>query len=536
MTLLAIVLVVAGTPIRPELDGGFLEVRDAFPLAAKPLANVPILFLAERGSDGSFFASGHALAALIAARYGLPDMSRPEHGNFGELSLSSSKAGHLPSGIVGVNLARLGWCDQLTLPYENRSGLPLAALHDGRTFYELPIPFPNRGSVLVESRAGSRAEPGLTASGMLIYWQFPETGLEVVLANGKQIAPRFMRLSPVMPGFETPFHEALAMQDLFRTDCDLDELTSPSLATITGEGLWRIHRRSVAAGDKLAVEFAGQDLLKHGEIGFVRDGSTPVPGDSSGAEASAGLDSNVVTLAGAPAGGSSIGVIVAPSAARLGPCRLLAQFKVTTPPTNAEVEVRIGKRSLRCEIGTSQARTFWSELDADGFTPGERVTVTLGPSQGALARIRLEQLWLVPRAPVLATVTTDPANLRAQRLHDGNVYGSVFPMRETSPAQPRLRLPTLWPKGTSWLRLRIGAPWDGPALVTSKLSVRLLARNGTRNVALCSALPWRVDRKGAPLTTLLLQVPSSAQEGVAWLEFDVQGSALQVVSCEILRE
>lgn len=532
----AIVVVVAGGPIRPELDGGSLKLRDAFPNASAKLAEVPILFVAERGSDGSFFASGHALAGLIFARYGLPDSSRPELGNFGELSLSSSRNRHLPSGIIGVNLARLGWCDQLTLPFESRRDLPIAPLHDGRTFYELPSPFPMRGSLIVESRAASRAEPGLGASGLLLYWSFAEGAPWIVLANGQRIAPRLLRLSPQTPTFLTPFREAVAKTDLFQAECDLDESGTPSLATIAGEGLWRVHRRSVATGDKLAVEFLGHDLSQPRDPGFLRDGATPVRNDQSRAPASGGILDGKIELTGATAPGPTIGAVVVPDVPALGPCRLMAHFVVAAVPESAELLVAFGGNEARCELGTRTPGAFWCELDADRFAPGDRVTVTLAPSRGAAARVRIDQLWIVPRAPVLSAVAPDHAALHSLRMHDGTVVGAAFTVPAPTPAQPHFRVPTLWPKGTTWLRLRLAVPWDGPAVVTSKLTIALHARDGRRSATLCSALPWRVERGVDAMTTLILQVPANEIPGVAWLEFVSEGSPLEIVGCEILRE
>ncbi|MHC5065635.1 MAG: hypothetical protein ACYTG5_16850, partial [Planctomycetota bacterium] len=166
---------------------------------------VQCILLPERSLDGSLLSSGQALLELVDSLYELHDLRDAENGNFGSLALSADGRGHVPSGLAGVNLIRTGWSDQLRIrapqggspreaSLQSRRQLQLSPLQEGRTLYRIPFDsLPNRGDLLLESRAMSHAEPGLPGSGCLIYWEFDERR-PLVQTKDASTRVRFLRL------------------------------------------------------------------------------------------------------------------------------------------------------------------------------------------------------------------------------------------------------------------------------------------------------------------------------------------------------
>src|SRR5205814_4160340 len=127
----------------------------------------PVVLLPERAPDGSFLPVGSLLSAIVTRGHGVPDLTPPDAGAFGELDLTSCGGGHVPSGLTGSQLVRLGWADRI----EVRGGdVEVPALHEDRAFLALATgPLPGRGDLLIEDRRGGPGEPSL-AGGVLFTW------------------------------------------------------------------------------------------------------------------------------------------------------------------------------------------------------------------------------------------------------------------------------------------------------------------------------------------------------------------------------
>lgn len=479
---------------------------------------VPVVFLAAQDPRGSFLSCGSATTAVLQACFSSQSLATPEWGNFGELALCSAPNGHLPAAPCGLNLARIGWSDPLILQRRDQPGMVISPLLPGRVSYVLDCStLPGRGSLNLELRATGPAEPGLTASGALLYWSFHTERPLIRALEGASCSPRLLRLSSVRGRTQTPFRPGRA-EDLFRRA----ERQLP-IATLTGEQLWDVRNFApLAHGEaSLDVRYLGVDLLRTAGARWTT-GEPAVLIDEPDAVQRSGTRVRLTLR------GKQRLRLVAPGAAdpsRLF-CRLLrvdgrARVRVLTDGMPlVEAEVGTGQHPRWLQADAVRHRALWLEVENATAEP-------LSLDLGTLLR--------VPRvAPAHVVRPADADFGSSVRLSDDVTYGRSLRLPSDG-ARPRsFKTPVVLPKGPVALRVRGGVEHGSAAEVT--LSIELTNRDGSSRHTVLPAHPIRGADPDSGLFLGLLELPAAAAERVAFLTVSWSGKGtLHLVDLVVVR-
>ncbi len=501
--------------------------------AAPQVERVVAIALPEREPDGTFLATGNASAAVLTAVFGTVDRSLPDNGHFGDLALSWTRGGHVPAGPTGLDLATMGWADRLRLPPRNQTRIDLAPLNEGRTLFELPCAGPpDRGTLWIEGRAPGSGEPGLTQAGLLVAWNHGLNPPRIIDRSGQSATPRVLRLSALLPTWETPFVPGDAARDLFTNDFDLTERTSPSLATPQGELFWAVKARLVRGGAaSLSLRYLPADLLAGTELDFVcgsERGAAPLAAGSADRPGSVARTKDAVRLVPPTERGGFVEAwLPAPPVA--GPCRLFVALGAVEGDGEAVLQIERGAARLTTPIlARDSYRLCVLEVHEATHTGPTRVRLTT-VAEGRALQVAVVQALAVPREPVMHAVQRGGEAVPPRTLMDGAIYADPLVLR----AGASTVLPIVLPAASGPLRLVAGLDAVG-ATAESRLTLRLRER-GQPARTLLDRQPFRRARERTPLDCLLIALPNRFQDSVAMLELTAEGADLVLPCLEIAR-
>ncbi len=478
----------------------------------------PFTFVAERDLDGAFVATGRLLRAILAARFPLPDRAAAAEGHFGTLALNATGDGHAPSGLLGVDLARIGWADVVQIdPAQTGSGtlLELAPLPMARAVHRLPVDhLHGRGELYLEAHAADAdaSEPASSGAGLLAYWRLPAP-VHVQRADGTSARVHWLRLSAARPLLDTPFVPG-SEADLLTRATLLDGSSTPSLATPHGDAPWELSEL-LLRGDgtmQARVRSLSVDLLprtagaSQGEPGHTRP---------------AGF------------GSESDPVRPVPDGLRLRATSEPVRAHLTAPPLGAarlfaRIRPRHGEATLRILAGDQELLTWRSGATTAPlpllleWQPADTVTIELRP-HGGTAEWLLEQATLVPRAPGSLPLGAFPCVAHAH-LQDGAVHAPVLRLQTGTESEPGTILPLALPPGRAMLRLEAGrAHGETGEPLTLVVILRALDASWRTEVARLSFPAPGATASPLPLHLLGLQPPADAR--AAFLELRLLGPA-----------
>ncbi len=513
--------------------------------------SLPCILVPERSVDGSLLSSGQALLELVDSLYDLHDLRDPQNGNFGELALSAEGRGHVPSGLAGVNLIRAGWSDQLRIkPPQNRSTrnansrsrrqLQLSSLQEGRTLYRIPFDsLPDRGDLLLESRAMSHAEPGLPGSGCIIYWEFEGRRPFVKIQDSSTLA-HFLRLSPITPTPRTPFTPGNE-GDLFRSAASLDGDSAPSLATIHGELLWAI--RDLQSSDdgraNLRLDYLGVELMNLGSsrwfsMRFDRPQPLPLGGQSQGLGSVTKHDSGFRMIMRPTRGAGIRGEFLVPASD--DPRRLFVRVRKQGPGSgNMSFLIDAEERIVtRIPIGPKE---ILAQIDLSPSLNRHSLQIDL-VGDGGEWTAELDRLLLVPRAIPRQQVRLPGRQDSNVLLMDSVRYGETHSMTASDDGKDELVVPLLLPPGNSAMRICLGFEADAPAETIAQLSAHLRTEDATWDALVLEDLSLPRDHGRQALHTAIIEIPGPERESVAFLTLTLKappGTKIHFVNLAIDR-
>ena len=469
---------------------------------------VPLVFLPQRGADGTFLSSGAAATAILEARYDFRPLATPEWGNFGKLALSGIPDNHLPPSPAGINLRRAGWSDYLFLGSETQS-IEISPLTVGRTGYVLDFrALPGRGLLLLESRG----DPGLEASGMLMYWSFGSNPPYLRDVKGRSSRPSLLRVSATANILETPFTPG-GVEDLYQTGTAL--IPTPTLA---GERLWEIedYRPQDDGQTSLVVRYLATDLLTNPSTEwFVGDPARPVHPEQGPVLRL--TDSSRIAL-------PKTGRLLMKSPGSTGLARLFCEIL----DVQGSVHLAVGVDSetlLECElIGTGDPGRLQIDLPQGGS-----VWLSAENRKGDIASVELGSIIQVPRVAAAHQVRPTPSfSILSRNVHlmDDVIYDKA--LRLPAPgrmASSSLKTPVVLPTGSLALRFRAGLEHGSRIGSDVQLSLSLIDAMGTRRDVLLEGHEIGPNLDDSTLDLGLIEIPAGTDVRVEFLEITWQGES-----------
>jgi hypothetical protein len=477
----------------------------------------PVVLLPERAPDGSFLPAGSVLSAIVTRGHGLPDLTPADAGAFGELDLTSCGGVHVPSGLTGSQLVRLGWADRIEV---GGGDVEVPALQEDRAFLALAAdPSLGRGDLLVEDRRSAAGEPSL-AGGVLFTWDLRSAPPLLFGRGNEPCRPRLLRLSPDPDAWPTPWHPGRS-SDLFVSAVELDGNSNPSLTTVEGEtpwtislrpgtNRWQLHVRSLAARP------AAWDTAIWTTTGATNHEPAPMPlhldlGDGGQVTAVDGQLRVTPRRAGHVRGEFAL---PPPSVPR----RLFAVLHAGPGSGSTEVTFSAGAELARVRLEAG-ARTRL-EIDLAGGHSSTRLALQVAAGAGGGPAVFLESWLLVPLRTARTWLLPAPAAAASEPWTDGVVRTTALAVNCATAGEP-VELPAAMPTGRSVLQLRLGRPAAdiaGPV----QLDVAMRSRDGAEMLQLCTLT---LPPGPGPATTALVDLPPRERDTVMFLSLRASGPA-----------
>jgi len=508
-------------------------------IEGKALRAVPgrpaVVFLPDNLEKGSILGSGTAMGAMLRAAHDLPTLAGADGGAFGHLALTADGGGHVPVGLLGENLARIGWADAIRQPAADAT-LTIPNLYADRAFVVLPTyGLVGRGALHVEERANSVAEPGLTGEGTLIYWRRPDNNAPLLVrADGRRARPQRLRLSPQRPLMVTPFEPGDEALDLFREPITLDGDARPSLATPEGDDLWHIKGlHSGEDGRSCAIEFRGRSLIDG--LWSWSNGATPLR-RSEGRRERGGVYSQGSGIGFAPSvlpGATIRGVLE--QALPEAPHRLVGSFLLGERTGAVRVRAGIGADVLFDITVDTIGSAVPFEFDLPSAAKGRLWLEVVDTDPASINSVFLDALMLVPRQTVLDRIT--PAQILPPLVPavDGAWRSAVAELAIMTDGLATWRGPLVAPKGARTLRLLAHRLRRGP-IDGATLTLTLRGTDAAFVARILDREPMR-GLEGSPGIVLLAELPENTPD-VLFAEIAVTGptgAAIGIQALEILR-
>lgn len=488
----------------------------------------PVVMLPERTADGSFLPSGSLLTALLVAGHGVADLTSPDASAFGRLDLTSCGGGHVPSGLTGSQLQRLGWVDRIEL---SGGDVEVPALHEDRAFLALVAdPLCGRADLLVEDRRSGPGEPGLSG-GILLAWDLRQAP-PLLFGRGREpCRPHLLRLSPDPASWPTPWHPG-GPGDLFLAAVELDGSSSPSLATVEGESLWALSLRPGSNRWQLHIRSL---VTQPGPFDAATWTTRTGPGEPAPMPLHLDLGSGgqVTTVAGTlrvkpRSSGSVRGDFPLPLAS--GPRRLFATLRADGGNGVSEATLYAGAPLLRVPLAAGAVARVEVDLPR-GLAPRLGFEVAAGRDGGPA--VFLESWRLVPLQPAQTWLLGEADAPAAEPWSDGVVR--TIALQLVCSDQAPVELPAAVPAGRCILRLRLGRPYAEAEGEPVRVDLAMRSRDGSQVLPLCElSLP----AGPGPVTTALVPLPHRERDEVMFFVLRRSGPAgarAWVQSAQIVR-
>jgi hypothetical protein len=485
-----------------------------------------VLCVAERAPDDSYLATSDVLRGMLTTSHGLRGLDDPAHGNFGTLALNGARGQHTPAGLIGPDLAQLGWADVVRVDAgEDWVPLSIAPLYEGRRAYRLPaMPLLGGDELLLELRADSPADAGLSGHGLLAIWRHGPQGLLLQRLDGRAVLPELTRLSASRSLLEAPFAPGDSL-DLWQRVASWSGLSSPGLANAAGDALFEI--RGLDAGGPqptgsalLEVRRLAQDLRPRlltwrsgndeGDGVPLLVGESPVPGQCSVKHAGDGLELRLVS--GARLEGL-FDLPVREPARLLGALRRLGGEALVSLSADG-----VEMLAFRC---VDQPRRFSAILG--GGTPQVKL-VLRAQALAEGATLRLDELWLVPRTRSVHRVPAEgDLSTRNVVLQDGCLHDRTLRLPAGVKDKGPERFPVVLPAGQAWIRIVAGFAQGVPPGAEARLTLELGTLADSGRIPLLRRALVRRETGDQPLFCALAELPAGDRRRAAFLEVRVDG-------------
>lgn len=478
-----------------------------------------ILFMPERGTDGTFLASGDLLYRLLRATRELTDASAPEHGAFGALALGGVSPDHQPAGPIALDREKLGWVDRIELDQDAELEVP--TLQQDRAFLGLRcIDLQDRGDLIVEGRREIRSDAG--GDGVLLYWDQSAAPVLVARPEDAALVTR-LRLSPRLEQAPTPFFPG-TRQDLFAAPFVFGLRTHPTLATPRGEVPWALdlrHERgrsfaSVTA-NFVALGDWRQALWQSSQPGAA---TTPMPLDLDLGRNGQVTASRSEVVVRPPLTGSIEGQLTLPR--QDGLQRLFVRLEAAAGAPGAATAVRLGSGDrLLASVRVAAGAPASIELDLPPQARELRLACAAAAGDGV--PVRLRQCTMVPRQPAWTVLTPPQQGCVEQAWMDQGFHSLGLAMRTDNGGRASLELPLILPSDPSRLRLVGGLPLAAARDVTLRLRLSLRAVDGSSVLAMAPELRLVRGAGATPLWTALVAMPEGPARELRMLRLELSG-------------